>query len=123
MEQITASVGEVNIELAQGSDDTINIFYKPGGTIADLTGYTGRMQIRKSYTSSVLLELSTARTTIACSSGSGDTPNIVLSFKSNETSPLTSYTDMIYDLEVISPTSLVTKIIRGKFSLVREVTR
>jgi hypothetical protein len=123
MEQVTASVGKCDIEIAQGSDDTINIFYKPGGAIANLDGYTGRMQIRKSYTSSVLLELSTARSTITCSDGASSTPNIVISFKSNETSPLTTYTDMIYDLEIVSPTNLVTKIIQGKFSMIREITR
>lgn len=118
-QKLKANVGYLDIEIAQGSDTTINIDYKVGGSTLDLSTFTGRLQVRQAYNQPVLLELNTVTGTITTNATS---PNIVLVFTSDATSAMTVYTDMIYDLEITSDVDIVTKILRGNFTLVPEVT-
>jgi hypothetical protein len=109
------------IGLPQGSDFDIQIDYQtPDLATLNLTGYTGKLQVRKNYDGPVLLELTSASGDIVFDSVA---PNIVLRFRASVTSAMTVYEDMIYDLEIISPTGLTTRVIKGSFSLDREVTQ
>lgn len=115
--------GIYNIDgLPQGSDFDLKIDYQFGEppVTLDLTGYSGKLQVRRNYDSPVLLELL---------SGAGEivfddtAPNITVSFSAAKTEAMGVYEDMIYDLEITSPAGLVTRVIKGSFSLDRQVTR
>lgn len=108
--------------IPQGADWDVPLRYLENNTAVDLSTYTARMQVREDYDKPIILELSTADGTITVGSGSGDTANVTLKFKSNITSIMTKYSG-IYDLELVSPTGLVLKFIEGKFNLRREVTK
>lgn len=113
-------VGIYNIEgLPQGSDFDIMIDYQIGDPSAtlDLTGYSGKLQVRRNYDSPVLLELTTDIVFDSIA------PNISISFPASLTDAMTVYEDMIYDLEIISPAGLTTRVIQGSFSLDRQVTK
>lgn len=114
--------GVFDIEgLPQGSDFDIQIDYQtPELVTLNLTGYSGKIQVRRNYDSPVLLELT---------SGAGDivfgsvAPNITFRFSAAATTSMTIFEDMIYDLEIVSPANLTTRVLKGSFSLDREVTK
>lgn len=109
--------------IPQGADWDIYIKYKPDGTTMDLSAYTGRMQVRLGYNKPIILSLSTADGSILVGDGAADTPNVVLKFTPEMTSPVTTYSNMIYDLELVSPAGLVLKFVEGQFELRPEVTK
>jgi hypothetical protein len=116
-------VGKYNIcGLPQGSDFDVKIDYQFGEppTTLDLTGYSGKLQVRRNYDSPVLLELSSVAGTITFSSTA---PNITVSFPASITESVYVYEDMIYDLEIVSPAGVITRVIEGSFSISRQVTR
>lgn len=115
-------VGKYDIcELPQGADFDIKIDYQFGEppTTLDLTNYTGKLQVRRNYDSSVLLELSNTTGTITFAATA---PNISVTFRSIDTEFMNVFEDMIYDLKITSPTNLITRVIEGNFSISRQVT-
>jgi len=115
--------GVYDIEgLPQGTDFDIMIDYQYGepATTVDLTGYSGKLQVRKNYEGGVLLELTSTDGEIVFDSAA---PNITISFPHEKTDDMTTFCDMIYDLEITSPGGLITRVIQGSFSLDRQVTR
>lgn len=119
IQKVEANVGYLDIEVAQGADTDINITYKLNGTVVNLTGFTAKLQVRRNYNTAVLLELNTVGSTITVGSAS---PNIVLKFGHVVTSAMSILDDMIYDLEVVSGGGFITKVVRGKFSILQEIT-
>lgn len=116
-------VGWYPIEkLPQGSDISIPINYRVGDPLAlvDLSTYTAKLQVRQDYTSPVLIELNSSDGTIVLDSSS---PNITLIFIASKTENMTVFEDMIYDLEIISSTGDVTRVLEGTFSISRQVTQ
>lgn len=117
----TPFVGRYDIPtLPQGSDSQIRITYKPNGTVVDLTTYTAKLQVRQHYDGPVLVELSTADSSIVLAATA---PNITLNFTSAKLEGLTIYEGMIYDLEITSGAGAQTRVIEGSFSISRPVTR
>lgn len=115
--------GVYNIEgLPQGSDFDIKIDYQFGDppVTLDLTGYSGKLQVRRNYDAPVLLELLSGAGEIVFAATA---PNITISFSNAKTETMTIYEDMIYDFEITSPAGLITRVIKGSFSLDRQVTR
>lgn len=86
----------------------------------DFTGYTGRMQIRRTIESSTfMIELTTANGGVAYTdAASGE---LTISMTAVQTAALT--TSGVYDLEIINSTGEVSKLIKGAFTLLPEVTR
>jgi len=113
---------EGSYAIPQGADWDIAIIYKENNAPVDFTSASGRMQIRKDYDKEIIMELNTSDSTIVLSDGAGDTPNVILKFKSAVTSALTHYTG-IYDLEIVTGGNIVKKFIEGRFQLRREVTK
>lgn len=109
-------------DLPQGADTSIPINYRTGDPLAlvDLSTYTAKLQVREDYNSPVLLELSTADSTIVLAATS---PNILLVFTSAKTEAMTIFDNMIYDLEITSASGDVTRVLGGKFTISRQVTR
>ncbi len=89
----------------------------------DLTGYTARMQVRKYVESAVpVIELTTTnaggynRITLGGTAGT-----IQLFLRAEDTRQITQ--SGFYDLEIISPSNEVDRILEGTFTLSPEVTR
>ena len=116
-------VGVYNLIIPQGSDTDINLTYKVNNVIQDLTGYTGTLQVRdKDYGDTVLLQLTTAGSEVVFDAN--NSPNITVTFPAAKTTAMTTYTGMIYDLEMVdtSGTGRITRVLKGTFKLDREVT-
>lgn len=95
------------LELSDGDD-----------TPLDLTGYTARMQVRKSVGSSeVLLELTTANGRLVIE---GSTVRIVLSA---EVTAAITWRQGVYDLELVPPDGKVERLVQGSVVVSPEVTR
>lgn len=90
------------------------------GQPVDLTGYTARMQIRQDYdTTTVLAELTTANGGITIN---GDNGQVTLLIADEDTAAYT-WTSGVYDLELVSGSGDVTRLLQGPASLDLEVTR
>lgn len=88
----------------------------------DLSGYTARMQVRRTIEStSTLVELTTENLGLEINP-SGDTINLIkISMSSSVTASINS--SGVYDLEIINGDGFVSKVIKGSFTLIPEVTR
>lgn len=99
--------------------------YKSGGTLVynppvNLVGYTAKMQLRKSLTDvNPLLELSTTNNSIVLGGSEG---SIQLLIAATVTETL-DFTSALYDLELTSPSGVVTRLLEGKVAVRKEVTR
>lgn len=99
--------------------------YTSGGILwynepVDLTNYTARMHIRDSVdAASFLLELTTANGRIVVNN---TTKTITLTVTATDTAAIT-FTSGVYDLEMVSPAGVVTRILEGNITVREEVTR
>jgi len=125
------SAGKYSFVLEQGSTFDIEIQYKDTtGSAVDLSGYSGKMQIRPTIASeTVYLTLSSSLngdgTGLNFSGSNGSTPptsGSVGIFVSATSSSALDFTEAVYDLEITSG-SIVTRILEGKVKLSKEVTR
>lgn len=109
----------------QGSYWTRLITWKDAdGDPIDLTGYTARLQWRKRYEDDAVLEITTENGGITLGGVDG---TIQLDIFAGDTSPITINGDtatFLYDLEMIPGSeSTAHRLLQGKFTLTREVTR
>ena len=116
------AAGKYNIEIEQGADWTLRVvLYGATGSLRDLTGCTARMQIREVYEDKkVHLDLKSIT-----SGGIVIEPligRIELSATAAQTAKL-SITRCVYDLELVNPNGTVERVIMGKVTISREVTR
>lgn len=88
----------------------------------DLEGYTARMQVRRTIDStSTLVELTTENSGLEINP-TGETINLIrISMNAETTASITS--SGVYDLEIINGDGFVSKVIKGAFNLIQEVTR
>ena len=86
-----------------------------------LTGYSARMQIRRTIESStVMLSLTSPSGGIIISPG---TPENELSITISAAVTAALETSGVYDLEIVDAGGLVSKVVRGTVTLIPEVTR
>ena len=84
-----------------------------------LTNHTARMQVRRTLESTTpLITLTTENGRISIS---GDSGFITLTISAADTAALTS--NGVYDLEIIAANGIVSRVIKGTFTLSLEVTR
>lgn len=96
------------------------IWKDSAGEVIDLTGYTARMQIRESITStSTLLSATTANGQLVIVAAQG---KVTLTLTATETAAL-SFTTGVYDIEMVSSGGAVTRLVEGTITLSKEVTR
>jgi len=118
------AAGKYNFVIEQGTTFTLELQYKDSNSVpVDLTGYTGRMQIRPSIGSpTTYLTLSSSiqadGTGITFPTPVSGTINLYISAISS--SQLT-FDQGAYDLEIASG-SVVTRLIQGNVQLSKEVT-
>jgi hypothetical protein len=106
---------KANIIMDQGTTFSTTIFITDdNGDPVDLSGYTGRSQIRKHHTSSNAVSFSVSLTEA--------TGVVSLGLTANQTSSLISGR-YVYDVEVVSSANVVSRIIEGIVTVTPEVTR
>lgn len=92
----------------------------------DLSGFTARMHIRRTIDSATpMISLTTENGRIAINPNISGSPTrnneISLSITATDTATIT--TSGVYDLEIISASGVVSKVVRGDVTLIPEVTR
>lgn len=115
------SAGVYKLKIEQGETFNPVLTWKDEtGTAVNVTGYTARMQIRKTAEASAfLLECTTENGRIALGGAAG---TITFSVSAADTAALPSGT-FRYDLELISGGGIVTKLLKGDVVVAQEVTR
>jgi hypothetical protein len=109
-----------DLTIEQGANFSQVITYKEDGVAVNLTGYTARMQVRATLESaSTLVELTTANSRIALGGAAG---TISLTISATDTAALTAGRG-VYDLELVSGSGIVTRLLQGVATISRNVTR
>jgi hypothetical protein len=119
-----------SLDMNQGSTFGFSIIWNDvNGVPKDLTGYTARMQIRPSFASNTVTEsLTTANGELVITANSGQitatlsatrTAAITVDYTTG-TPPRTAYW---YDLEAVSGSGVVDRLLQGKMTVWGEVTR
>lgn len=127
------AAGKYHLIIEQGATLNLEIQYKDSaGTAIDLTGYSGKMQIRSDYadnnpTTYITLSSSLAvdGTGLNFSGSNGTTPPTSGSigiYISAASSSAFTFDTARYDLEITSG-SVVTRLLQGDVKLQKEVTR
>lgn len=99
--------------------------YTSGGILeynqpVDLAGYTARMHIREKLEStSIILQLTTENNRILIDNTA---KTITLKVSATDTAALT-FTQAVYNLELVSSGGTVTSLVTGNLQLIKEVTR
>lgn len=107
-----------DITIEQGATFTLSLLWKTsGGTPIDLTGYTARMQIRSSVSSTTILADLTSAAGITLGGVAG---TIDVEIPATQTATMTK--GGVYDLELVNG-SVVTRFVYGNVSFSKEVTR
>lgn len=107
---------KLNITIDQGSDFSVNLDLTNETTEQpiDLTGYTGRAQFRKSV-------YSTNSTSFGVNLG-GNTGVLTLSLPAASSSNV--YPGRyLYDIEIVSPSNTVTRVVEGIVTITPEITK
>ena len=124
--------GNYNITCQQGSTFTRTLEIEQPDLVADptgntfvpfdLSGYTARMQVRRTIDSSnFVLELTTSNGGLTINPVSGDVNKLTIFAPANVTASVS--TSGVYDIELISAENTVSRILQGIFNLSPEVTR
>lgn len=108
-------VPQHNLGIVQGQDgDGILVpVVDVANTPVDMTGWTGRAQVRETYEAELVDEL-----TVTCNS-----TGVLVTWTGIQTSLWPQFTWGVWDLEVTSPSGNTTRLIEGKVYLSPEVTR
>lgn len=125
------AAGRYSFVIEQGATLNLELQYKDAnGNPIDLTGYTGRMQLRPSVDSSTVYlsltnNLRPDGTGLNFSGSSGTNPptsgSIAIYISAPSSSALT-FDTAVYDLELASG-PVVTRLLEGQIKLSKEVTR
>lgn len=111
----------VDLTLAKGTDFSHVFNFTTGGQPSDLTGYDARMQLRGSASDvAASVELTRANGRLLLDEENGE---VTLALSASETGAITLTGAALYDLELISPTGVVTRPVKGAVTLEEEITR
>jgi hypothetical protein len=109
-----------DILIEQGATYSQVITYKDNGVAVNLQGYTARMQVRATIeAATALIELTTANERIVLGGAAG---TITLAISATDTAALTAGRG-VYDLELVSGSGIVTRLLQGVATISRNVTR
>jgi hypothetical protein len=115
------TAGTYDITIEQGATYSQVFTWKnSAGTAINVTGYTARMQARESVdTASTFIALTTENGGIALGGAAG---TITLAMTATATAALSVFSGF-YDLELISGSGIVTRLLQGSLTVSPEVTR
>lgn len=110
---------EVDLCLPQGQTWDISMIWEADGTPVDVSSYVARMMLRTDpEVASPTVALSTTNNTIAVSSNG----SITLNYSAVSSASVTAGT-YVYDMELVSPSGNVRRLIQGRAVVSREITR
>ena len=111
--------GLVNFVCPQGSTFSRSLTYTLDQIPVNLSGYSSRLQVRQAhYSENTIVSLASGSgITIG---GSAGTIDILISASVTSSFPPG---DHVYDLEIVSPSNIVDRLIEGRFYVTPEVTR
>jgi hypothetical protein len=110
-----------NITINQGATFELTITWKDSaGTAIDLTGYTARMQVRETYSSTTPIVSLTNGAGITLGGAAG---TIAIVISATTTAALAAPFSGVYDLEIVSAGGVVTRLVQGTATVSAEVTR
>lgn len=108
------------LNIDQGATLRKSFTWNANGTPVDLTGFTGRMQIRQSIDDAdPIIDMTTANGGVII----GPQPGQFTLHISATDSAAFAFDMAVYDVELIAPGGDVTRILAGDVVLSREVTR
>ena len=114
-----AAVYDITIE--QGATFRLSLIWKDSSNVpVNLTGYTARMQVRRSYTDTVIQLAMTTEGGSITLGGAAGTINVVSAATATEDIAARAG---VYDLELMSSDGVVTRLVEGKVTIKPEVTR
>jgi hypothetical protein len=115
------AAGTLNLTIDQGTTWNCVLTWKINGTAVNLTGYSARLQARQHFSSgtTVLALTSTPADGITLGGVAG---TITLSLTATQTAALPALL-CVYDLELVSPSGEVTRLVEGTLTVTAEVTR
>jgi len=116
---MTAGIYDITIE--QGATFSLSATWKDStGSAVNLTGYTARMQVRHFKDSTTTLaNLTTENNGIVLGAALG---TITVTITATATAAMPAL-EAFYDLELQSAGGVVTRLLQGKATISREVTR
>lgn len=104
-----------NFEIDQGSDHGISFRLRDEDNIpVDLTGFTGRSKMRKTYNASKSQDFTVIINAVSSS------VNLLISAANTSKLEAGQY---VYDVELISSSNLVTRIVEGIVTVTPQVTK
>lgn len=118
------AAGKLDLIIEQGATFKHRLVVKQGtgqsAPPANLTGYTARMQVRLDYDATqVVIALTTENGRLLITALDGI---IDMEISATDTAAL-CFSGAVYDLEIQSSSGEVTRLVEGKVTLSREVTR
>jgi hypothetical protein len=112
--------GKYNIICPQGTTFNQQLIYSLNNVPINLTGFSARMQIREKHTTPhTQLNLTSSNGGLTLGEEDG---TIIINVSATQTAAIHAK-EYVYDLELVSSSNLVTRIIEGKFIVTPEVTR
>jgi len=109
-----------DIAADQGSDfSTVITYSDDAAALVNLTGCTGRMQVRK-FAGSPAANITLTNGSGVTLGGAAGTITITISSAALSQVPAGAY---VYDVEIVDTSSKVLKVISGSFTVSAEVTR
>jgi len=111
--------GLVNFVCPQGSTFSRTLTYSLDLVPIDLSGYSARLQVRQAYYSELPIVSLVSGSGITMG-GSAGTIDILISAAITSEFPTGTH---VYDLEIISSSNIVDRLIEGSFNVTPEVTR
>lgn len=115
---MTAGIYDIVIE--QGATwNPVFTWKDSAGAAINLTGYSARLQIREKVTSSTTLVSLTSASGITLGGAAG---TIAPLLTATETAAL-NFATGVYDLELVSGSGVVYRLLQGRVKLSKEVTR
>jgi hypothetical protein len=105
-----------NLFIDQGTDfSTVIVISDDTGSARDLTGYTGRAKLKRSFDTE-------KNTSFEVNINNPTAGEIILSL-SNQASSNIKYGRYVYDVEIVSNANIVERVIQGVVIIDPEVTR
>ena len=116
------SAGIHNIKVEQGATFSQTFTWKISANPVDLTGYTARLKVRdtarRPSAANEMISLTSPSGGIVLGGAAG---TIAVTISASATASLLAG-KYVYDLELVAPNTTVTRLIKGTFTVLSEVT-
>ena len=110
------SAGTYNFILEQGATFNRQLTVKDDGSVMNLTGYSVASKMRSTHDSSTVVG------TFTCTISNASGGIITMSMPASTTAAIEEAI-YVYDIEITSPSSVVTRLMQGTVTVNPEVTR